>query len=338
MGKRHSSRQDVCILSETGDIDDMRLELDSEEGYVASPDTLEAWELDFNQQCIDAKTGRFVQIISNRHRKPLKIFKERSTLKGSTTDTIASRKQDEELAFMNALREKNKMLLWVGIIAALFAVVISIVVLVTLKRTPEGVAEYIPLLNPVAASIFAFFTQNKLVKNIGSLILRLAAAAAVKLHMPHSKKPTGVTYNRKKKKGIESEDDLKILAEVDDTGLTNCIVIVEKTGERAFPKIKDTFIPSDSLERDYKGKPCHLLGLDLEGKLWAIEPENEIKINESPKDCFIALQYEKEVNAVYALSEGTVEKMKIGFFIALCICELIILFLIISTATGGTVA
>src|SRR4030043_1025989 len=147
MGKRHSSRQDVCILTETGDIVDMRLETDSEEGYVASPDTLEAWELDFNQQCVDEKSGRYCQVISDRNKKPLKIFKNRPTLSGSTTETIASRKEDEELAFLNTHKEKNKMLLWVGIIAALFAVVISIVVLVQLQKSNKSTQLLFPLIS-----------------------------------------------------------------------------------------------------------------------------------------------------------------------------------------------
>src|SRR4030043_93435 len=297
MGKRHSSRQDVCILTETGDIVDMRLETDSEEGYVASPDTLEAWELDFNQQCVDEKSGRYCQVISDRNKKPLKIFKNRPTLSGSTTETIASRKEDEELAFLNAHREKNKMLLWVGIIAALLAVVISIVVLVQLNR-PSGTVGQTFYLTPVLAAIPA--------------------------------------VTRKLKK-IEDAESLKSLNTVDTTGLIQCIVIVEKTGKRTYPRIANSLVPDDSLERTYRGKPCHLLGLDKDGKLWAVEPENFIVVNESPKDCFIALQCEKEVNAVYSLKEVIVEKIKIGLFIVLCCAELIILFLIITAATGGNV-
>lgn len=305
MGKRHSSRQDVCILTETGDIVDQRLELDSEEGYVASPDTLEAWELDFNQQCINIKNGRFCQVISNRHKKPLKIFKNRQVLQGSTTDVLASRKEDEELAFMNTRREKNKMLLWAGIIAVLFAVVISIVVLVQLQKKPEPAVYSIPI-----------------------TFLALAVPALFK------KMPVPVVFKRRKR-GIETTEGLGELIDSDMEGFTKCLVIVEKTGEKTYPSIKNSLIPADSLERNYHRKPSHLLGLDLKGILWAIEPENEIRINESPKDCFIALQCEKEVNATYSLREVIFEKIKIGIFIALCIVELIVLFLIITVAAGG---
>ncbi len=311
MGKRHSSRQDVCILTETGDIVDFRLETDSEEAYVASPDTLEAWELDFNQQCIDQKNGRYIQIISDRHKKPLKIFKNRPTLSGSTTDTISSRKEDEELAFLNSRKEKNKMVLWVGIIAALIAVVISIVVLVNMNK-PADPAKHAYYLAPILAAMPAAAIDDTVNKN-------------------NKKK------DKKKKKNnnhFQNKDELKDLM-VTDQGLMQCIVIVEKTGERTFPSIAGSLIPADSLERKYRGKPCHLLNLSNEGELLAIEPDNQIILNESPKDCFIALEVEKEVNAMYTLREMLVEKIKIGVFIALCIVELIILFLIITAVSGG---
>lgn len=294
MGKRHSSRQDVLLLTETGDIADGKL--DAAEGYVASPDTLEAWELDFSQQCKDVKTGRMCQVISERHKKPLSVFKNRPTLIGSSTDVIASRMQDRELAFMNSHREKNKMLLWVGIIAALLAVVISIVVLVRLNKEPEAAQTLFPTV--LAISLPAILSRTK------------------------------------KTQSIQKEDDFQTLYPPDEKELIQCIVIVEKTGEKTYPKIAKALIPEDSLERNYKGVPCHLLGLTKDGVLWAIEPENEIKINESPKDCFLALDYENEVTAVFGLSEGAVEKIKIGLFIGLCIAELIILFLIITTIGG----
>lgn len=128
MGKRHSSRQDVLLLTETGDMIDGKLDVEDGSNHVASPDTLQAWELDYGQQCKDRR-GRFCQVISDRSKKPLQVYKERHVLKGQSTEVIASQKQDEELAFLNTYKERNKMILWVGIIAALIAVVISIVVL-----------------------------------------------------------------------------------------------------------------------------------------------------------------------------------------------------------------
>lgn len=142
---------------------------------------------------------------------------------------------------------------------------------------------------------------------------------------------------RKVKNNIDSKDALKVFLNQEEE-LIQCIVIVEESGQLTYPKISSILIPSDSIERKYKGHPCHLLGLDKKGQLWAIEPENKIEINQSPKDCFIALQYEKEVNECYSLSEGTLEKLKIGLLFLLCFAELIILFLIITTATGGKVA
>jgi len=301
MGKRHSSRQDVLLLTETSDMVDGRF--NSEEGsrHVASPDSLQAWELDFSQQFKDPKSGRFVQVISDRSKKPLKVFKLRSELSGQSTDVIASQKQDEELAFLNTYHEKNKMIVWVGIIAALFAVVISVVVLLIMQNRNDP--------------------QIVLLPSIG-MALAAAPIAAIKGNG---------------KREIKDDEALKHLAVADTTELINCKVIVEKTGKGYDREIARPLIPGDSLERKYHGRPFHLLGLDLEGNLWAIEPDNTIKKNDSPKDCFIALQCEKEVTAIYSIGEGWVEKVKIGLFIGLCIVELIILFLIITAASGGSV-
>lgn len=118
----------------------------------------------------------------------------------------------------------------------------------------------------------------------------------------------------------------------------NCIVISENTGVAEYPIISSELIPRESNRRKYNGRPCHILGLDLENNLWAIEPDNEIKKDDTPTHCFIALNCEKEVNAFYSFGEGLIEKLGIGFIFALCAIELVILFLIITTATGGKVA
>jgi hypothetical protein len=300
MGKRRrSARQDVLLLTELGDI--VGLEFETEPGYIVSSDTVEAWHQDYNQQIKDERKGRVFQIISERSKNPLIIFHERKPVKGQTTEVIASQTQDSELAFMNAKREKNKMLIWISIIAALLAVVISIVVLVKLKSINIHHA------SPVAAAFAIGLLGNKM------------------------------KSKTKAKSVIEVMDDI-LAYNNKDTENIQCMVVVEKTGLLTYPRISNTLIPEDSIERNYKGRPCHLLGLDLKGKLWAIEPENEIKINENPKDLFIALQYEKEVDAVYSLSESVIEKIKIGLFFLLCVVELIILFLIITTVTGGAAA
>lgn len=295
MGKRrYGARQDVLLLTETGDIDGFKLEAES--AYIVSPDTVEAWELDYNQQVIHEKSGRNIQVISERDKKPLRVYRFRPTLEGQSTDVIASRTQDEELAFMNTVRAKNRMLTWVGIIAALFAVVISIVVLAQLKNSHE-VARMLGL-----------------AIGVGGLLRRRVNPAHI-------------------------VEDKKAIEALQDTGaeLVDTLIIAEKTGELLGRQVSRDLIPDDSIERNYKGKPCYLLGLDKFDKLWAIEPVNKIEVGQSPKDCFIALQYEKEVNGVYNLPEGIGEKIKLGFFYALCIVELIVLFLIITAASGGSV-
>lgn len=133
MGRRNAAReQDVLIVTEAdGNVEPCRLETDVL--YVASPETIEAWELDYNQQAKHEKTGRHLQVVSERSKKPLKIFPDRSTLQGQSTEAIASQKQDAELTFMQSKNKRSSMLLWVGIICAILAVTIGVIVLLKMK-------------------------------------------------------------------------------------------------------------------------------------------------------------------------------------------------------------
>lgn len=134
-------------------------------------------------------------------------------------------------------------------------------------------------------------------------------------------------------KAAEEGDLLKLRRS--STDYINCILFFEDTGMYGEREINRNLIPSDSVERKYKGEPVHLLTLDTEGKLHAVEPLNEIGINDSPQDLFMALQFESEVNEVYGMSESLLEKIKLGIFFALCFFLLIILFFISVIAMGG---
>lgn len=136
MGKRRQgARQDVLLLMEIGDI--VGFSLPTEPGYIVSADTLEAWGQDLNQQARDSRSNKSFQVISERQKRPLKIFKKKPSISEDNIDNIAKTKQDEELEFLNRRREKNRMFIWLAVITALFAVIISIVVLVQLKKSAD---------------------------------------------------------------------------------------------------------------------------------------------------------------------------------------------------------
>lgn len=295
MGKRRTeARQDVLLLTGVGDVE--LLTLDAEPLFITSPDTIEAWESDLNQQAKDDKTGRLVQVISDISKKPIKVYKERPALDGQTTEVIASRKQDEELAFMDSRKMKNSLVLWVGIIAALFAVVISIGVLL---RFREAGAE--------AAAAMAFVAVSELRNRV---------------------------FRPRNVESIISDDEVASLT-LQDVDQLFCFIFVEKTRTMVRRMLSTEHIPDGYIERNYKGNPCCVLGLDKENKFWLIEAQNKVEVNESPQDLFIALQCEKEVNETYGLSDSALEKVKIGILVGLCFAELIVLFLIFGAAAGG---
>jgi len=146
-GKDKQKTQTLFVITETNEVEIRELPTDIL--YAASPDTAQAWELDTNQQA-RGEDGSYVQVVSERSKKAIKIFPSGSLLAGRSTDAIASQKQDAELAFMNKRGQKSSMLLWLGIITAIFAVTISIVLLYSLKSSsivalPVAVAITFPL-------------------------------------------------------------------------------------------------------------------------------------------------------------------------------------------------
>jgi Txe/YoeB family toxin of Txe-Axe toxin-antitoxin module len=314
MGKRHQgAHQDVLLIERTGDIAD--LTLDTELGYIASHDTLEAWEQDHNQQCKDSRTQKFVQVISDISKTPLMIFTNRPPLEGQSTNVIASRKQDEELAYMNSRKQKNSMVLWVGIAAALFAISITIAVYMKMKTSTN--------ISPgIIKSMIPF---------LGLIGTKMPQAKKTKEEQEEEKRKLILKKNHE----IESDIDLKNYY-TKETKKINCIVISEETGNKNLLKISSDLIPANSIERKYHRQPTHLLGFTKDNKLWAIEPPIEDKVNQSPQDCYIALSiFERLVNKVFRVSDSMLEKVKIGLLILLCVVELIFLFLIIAMSSGA---
>ncbi len=113
----------------------------------------------------------------------------------------------------------------------------------------------------------------------------------------------------------------------------NAMIIVERTRKRIFRYVSEKCIPSDSFEKDFKGKWIHVLGCDLMGKLWPLEMPPVVE-GRMPTDLFMAKHCAEEVNEVYGLSNPLTEKIKLGILVGLCIAILIVIFLI-ATSQGG---
>lgn len=128
MGKRQKGgHQNVLLVEGTSDIERHTLETDVL--YVASPNSIEAWELDSNQQARHEVTGEYIQVCSVRNKKPLQIFRNRPRIKGQPVSVIAAQKFDEQMTVIQERNQKQSMLLWIGIICALLAVSVAGIVL-----------------------------------------------------------------------------------------------------------------------------------------------------------------------------------------------------------------
>lgn len=137
MGK---PKQQVKSLTEWGSIEDRELEV--ERRYATSPKTLEAWGLDRLQQCRDSKSGNLCQVISDVSYIPITLFPtgdKKDTTVRKNIDQIASDAVDEELAFMEEKRDRNRKLLFIGIIAAMLTLGVLILIFLQVKSGGGGV-------------------------------------------------------------------------------------------------------------------------------------------------------------------------------------------------------
>lgn len=115
------------IMQETGDVEDAKAEIDI--SNAALPKDLLTWEIDYAQQATDEITGKLVQTVSYRSKKPIRVFEDVQQIEEQSTNIIASEKFDEALALLDSFKQKNSLLMWFAIIALFLLVVISLVVL-----------------------------------------------------------------------------------------------------------------------------------------------------------------------------------------------------------------
>ena len=134
MGKRHSRRQDVCILTESNSVDDAKL--DSGVVHAEDPDSAVAWLLDSQQQFKDEYNGRWHQVISDLSFKPIVIFDSIADKRGTVDKnitTISKQTEDEEMVFLDRRKSKDGRLLWLGICLAMLTLTVCIVVLLNMQ-------------------------------------------------------------------------------------------------------------------------------------------------------------------------------------------------------------
>lgn len=115
----------------------------------------------------------------------------------------------------------------------------------------------------------------------------------------------------------------------------DCLIIIEKSSKLIRRRLAAADLPGNSIKRDY-GFLGHLLGFDLDGKLWAIEPPSNTRKNKHPAQYFsyhgIIIPL---VQRAITLPSDIMEKLKFGLFVALIIVELVMLGFIIIPLTGG---
>lgn len=111
----------------------------------------------------------------------------------------------------------------------------------------------------------------------------------------------------------------------------NAMIVVERTKKRVFRYVPPKKIPFDSFEKEYGGRWLHILGLDLEGKLWPIERVEAVE-GHMPTDLYMAVHCAAEVEEVFGMSIPLSKIIKIGLLVALCFGILVVGFLIATTA------
>lgn len=100
----------------------------------ACPDIFAAWELDYNQQAKDEKTGRYTQFVSSLNKKPLKIYQNRPQLQSQPTRNIAAQQFDEKLVQIHKQQQQQIMVRWLGIIVLALALIVALIVLVYVRK------------------------------------------------------------------------------------------------------------------------------------------------------------------------------------------------------------
>lgn len=117
-------------------------------------------------------------------------------------------------------------------------------------------------------------------------------------------------------------------------GNYNAIIWVPNRKKMIRRFIKDRFIPITSFGREYRDRFVHMLTIN-QGRFEPIFQPSQIEPDESPLDCFIALNCEEEIDITYGITPSAWNRIKLGIFIAFSFAELFVLFLIATNAMGS---
>lgn len=126
-----SNKQVFLVKSESGDYYREKRECDINFTEPEEDNPLN-WSIDFNQQARDVKKGVMLQFVTERSKNPVQMFKDRPVKASKSTDEIFFQHVEECMSEKGYEERKNSMLLWFAIVAIIFAVVISLVILMNM--------------------------------------------------------------------------------------------------------------------------------------------------------------------------------------------------------------
>lgn len=128
---KEKKEQSVIIITAKGIAEHDKLEAGTL--CFADPDRFQAWELDYNQQAKEENKGHFTQFVSTLNKKPLKIFDNRPQLRSQSANQIAAQQFDEQLVQVHQAKQKQSMLLWLGIISLSILLMIGLIVFFNIR-------------------------------------------------------------------------------------------------------------------------------------------------------------------------------------------------------------
>ena len=135
------------------------------------------------------------------------------------------------------------------------------------------------------------------------------------------------------KNPIQTEEEFKNLPQTQSrNGSVRCIVVNETTFQFDYHDLAHSLIPTDSIPI-LDGDLTHLLSFNGE-KFVKIDYTPTDNDDKTPQDCFEAGCWD-ELERLFTLESKILEKIKLGVFIALAICLLIVFFLVSTMAMGG---
>ena len=292
-----NNKIDITLLTGNNKVEDIKLE--AYVTHIESEKTAEAWGMYSRQQCKDESNGRYYQFVSPMSYKPLKIYRGGNGSKSS--DKSQEESVVDNVAAISSQTEDEEM------------------VFLGNRQSKDSRLLWIGIALAVVALTFLIAIWIILNNRAPEPAVSMALAVTLPFVSKGNKNKLKETSIRELQKNA------------------NAMVIDEKTKKRTFRHLEGADIPSDSFEKEYKGKIFHILGKDLDGKYWPIDIPREMTSGEAPVDLYVAKHCAEEVEEVFGLSTSTMQRIKIGVFVVLIIMIVIFTFLVVTASSGGTI-